>query len=620
MRWIATVTLLYALTGGVLVAGPDEDYLAIYNQIQQADDFQKAGQTKAAAAQYLQAFDALQKLRAADPAFNRAAVAYRIDYLGDKLKELAAFLPSTNAAPAAPAPARPFSALTPQEQAAQWQQLTNDNAQLQMKLKEALSVQPAGVAPGDMAKARERITSLEKERDLLSVALEQQKAAAAAKPAAPNAASPKPPEEPADISYNFTMPAQNVLDEVYGPLVGRTPIYATVGPEAIPSHELITLKTQSPITKSEAIKALENVLAMSGIVVVPEGDKFFKVLPKARAAELNNPKPPPSAAQPVPANVKQLTADNAKLKSELADVKKELADRISHANIPATSAADAAKLKAVEAERDALKKQLAAKSPVAPSQPAPAPTAGSSAEVEQLRARLKVLEAAAVPYTAEELAVLKSSPARLAAPPVAAKAPASKAHSVADLSAAARTMMQDADRDVMARRYDDAEKKYLEVLQQDGNNIYVLFNLGSAELGAGRLDDCEKNVRRALDLDPNDPGNLYLLGLLRYRQDKLDDALDALSRSAALNSTNASTQNYLGCVLADKGLRDKAETAFRKALDLEPGYADAHFNLALVYAAEKPPSLALARWHYQQARDFGHDKSASLEKMLTGGN
>jgi tetratricopeptide (TPR) repeat protein len=558
MRWIATVTLLYALTGGVLLAGPDEDYLAIYNRIQQADDLLKGGQSKAAAVQYLQAFDALQKLRADEPAFNRAAVAYRLDYLGDKLKELAAFLPSTNAVPAAPAPARPFSALTPPEQAARWQELTNANALLEMKLKEALSVQPAALAPGEMAKAREKITSLEKERDLLSVALDQQKAATAAATAKPA---------------------------------------ASAGADKSAQTEIAALKQKLDETQKKL------------------GDT---------AAELNNLKSRSPAAPPVPADVKKLTADNAKLtadndklESELAAVKRELADRESHANIQATPGADAVRLKAVEAERDALKQQLAAMTPAAPSQPVPPPAAGSSAELEQLRARLKVLEAAPVPYTAEELAVLRSSPVRLAAPPVAAKAPAFKAHSISDLNPGALSILQDAQRDIEARHYEDAEKKFLEVLRQDENNIYVLFNLGSAELGAGRLDDCEKNVRHALDLAPNDPGNLYLLGLLRYRQEKLDDALEALSRSAALNSTNASTQNYLGCVLADKGLRPQAETAFRKALDLEPEYADAHFNLALVYAAENPPSLALARWHYQKALDLHHDKSPTLEKMLS---
>ena len=116
----------------------------------------------------------------------------------------------------------------------------------------------------------------------------------------------------------------------------------------------------------------------------------------------------------------------------------------------------------------------------------------------------------------------------------------------------------------------------------------------------GQLDVCEKTVTHALALDPEDPASLYILGILRFRQEKLDEALDALSRSAKYSPTNAGTQYYLGNALAEKGLRSQAETAFRKALQFEPDYPEAHYSLACVYASEKPPSLELARWHYHQ--------------------
>ena len=233
---------------------------------------------------------------------------------------------------------------------------------------------------------------------------------------------------------------------------------------------------------------------------------------------------------------------------------------------------------------------------------------------------MAVLEAKPVPYTAEELAALNGSPAAPApAPPVAAKEPSRKVHSIKDLPPGTSGLMQQAQSAAMAHRFDDAEKGYLEVLRQDPNNVFVLYNVGSVQFAAHHLDDCEKTVNRALALDPNDPGTLYLLGILRYGQEKWDESLDALSRSAALVSTNAGTQFYLGSVLANKGLRAEAETHLRKALEYDPAYPDAHFNLAMVYAAETPPSLALARWHYQKALDYGHAKDATLEKMLAGG-
>ena len=99
----------------------------------------------------------------------------------------------------------------------------------------------------------------------------------------PNPA-PSAAPEPADIHYNFTMPFEQVLDEIYAPLIGRTPLRAASGGLAVDKGALLTLKTQSDLTKSEAIMALETVMGMNGITVVPIGDKFFKVVTDVNAA------------------------------------------------------------------------------------------------------------------------------------------------------------------------------------------------------------------------------------------------------------------------------------------------------------------------------------------------
>lgn len=107
-----------------------------------------------------------------------------------------------------------------------------------------------------------------------------------------------------------------------------------------------------------------------------------------------------------------------------------------------------------------------------------------------------------------------------------------------------------------------------------------------------------------------------MLGRIRFRQDRIDEAFEALSRSAQANPDYADTQNYLGIVLSEKGQRGPAEAALRRAIQLQPENAVAHNNLAVVYATQKPPALALARWHYQKAISGGHPKNAQLEKML----
>ena len=113
-------------------------------------------------------------------------------------------------------------------------------------------------------------------------------AAAMVPPPQPAATRPNPapaaPPEPADIDYHWSMPVEEVLEDIYAPLVGRTPFRANIGGQAIPKDTLITLKTYSKLTKSEAIIALETVMGMNGITVVPIGDKFFKVVPITAAS------------------------------------------------------------------------------------------------------------------------------------------------------------------------------------------------------------------------------------------------------------------------------------------------------------------------------------------------
>lgn len=79
--------------------------------------------------------------------------------------------------------------------------------------------------------------------------------------------------EPANVTFKFVnMPFQAVLDQ-YSDLVKRTPLRGPTLPQAT-----ITLVTQSPLTRTEAISALETILGMNQIAVVPIGDKFYKVV------------------------------------------------------------------------------------------------------------------------------------------------------------------------------------------------------------------------------------------------------------------------------------------------------------------------------------------------------
>jgi len=110
-----------------------------------------------------------------------------------------------------------------------------------------------------------------------------------ATPVAPISSSTNAPQEeviPAG-NINFQGVDLNQVLDVYAQLVGRT-ILRPAGLSSPP----IVLRTQTPLTKSEAIEALHAVLAINGISVINVGDKFVKIVPAGQAnqegAEFND--------------------------------------------------------------------------------------------------------------------------------------------------------------------------------------------------------------------------------------------------------------------------------------------------------------------------------------------
>ena len=279
-----------------------------------------------------------------------------------------------------------------------------------------------------------------------------------------------------------------------------------------------------------------------------------------------------------------------------------------------TLPADAARIQQLESERDNLEKRLDSATKELAGRKSKGTTARSQDLENQLalvRARLEIFEARAVPYSAEELELLKRPQAKLAeADPNAGK------KSIRTLPPGGAALVADAQRYFAAKQYDKAEAAYLQVLQMDPKNVPALANLAAIQAEAELFDRADANIKQALALDPEDAYSLYVLGILRFRQAKYDEALDALSHAAKLDPQNADVQNYLGLALSEKGMRVPAEAALRKAIQLQPGYAGAHYNLAVVYATQQPPATELARWHYQKAIAGGHERNLDLEKRF----
>src|SRR5205085_5198205 len=101
-----------------------------------------------------------------------------------------------------------------------------------------------------------------------------------------------------------------------------------------------------------------------------------------------------------------------------------------------------------------------------------------------------------------------------------------------------------------------------------------------------------------------------------YRQNKCDGERNELTKWHAIKPRGAAAHNYQGITASQKGWQEAAEKEMLEAIAVKPGYADAHFNLAVIYATASPPSKELAKRHYTKATELGAEPDASLEKLL----
>jgi len=166
------------------------------------------------------------------------------------------------------------------------------------------------------------------------------------------------------------------------------------------------------------------------------------------------------------------------------------------------------------------------------------------------------------------------------------------------------------------KRYDEAAAKYQAIIDKYPESLYAWSNLGVVRYQQGDLDDALKALQQAVKLSPTDSFSYANLGIVYYEMKQYENAIDALNAAKALDPKDAKVCNYLGCACSQKGWQEAAEKDFLKAIELDPNFGDAHFNLALVYATQKPPLIEMAKKEYRKAQELGIAKDDRLEKLL----
>ncbi len=161
-----------------------------------------------------------------------------------------------------------------------------------------------------------------------------------------------------------------------------------------------------------------------------------------------------------------------------------------------------------------------------------------------------------------------------------------------------------------------SEKQYEQILAKSPNNLYALSNLGAVYFRTGRLKAAELTLKKATTLSPKDEFSRRTLGIVYYRQAKYDEAVTELTKALAINPKSFIAHNYLGITASEKGWQEAAEKEMLEAIAANPDYVDAHYNLAVIYATNKPPAKELAKRHYTKAMELGAQANPSLENLI----
>jgi tetratricopeptide (TPR) repeat protein len=251
-----------------------------------------------------------------------------------------------------------------------------------------------------------------------------------------------------------------------------------------------------------------------------------------------------------------------------------------------------------------------------------------------LRQQLEILASPIINLSQDQLSLLRlpsqinisgerqptsyTDPTKATPPPESTPSidPAIEYRSKARIPEDVRSLAQQASTAFSQNQYDEAIAAYQQIIQKYPESLYAWSNLGVAYFQKQDFPNAQTALKQAIRLNPADAFSYSMLGIVYYQIGEYDLAIEHLTRATALEPNDPRTRNYLGIACSQKGWQEAAEKECRRAIELDPNYGDAHFNLAVIYATQRPPAKELARRHYKIALDLGIPKDDKLEKLI----
>lgn len=148
--------------------------------------------------------------------------------------------------------------------------------------------------------------------------------------------------------------------------------------------------------------------------------------------------------------------------------------------------------------------------------------------------------------------------------------------------------------------YDKARKIFSWITEKDPGNPEGYFRLGQIDFLEKKTDAALANYNKALDINPKLMDVFTHLIIYHASQKQYDLALERCDQQLKLVSDQPGLQGYLHQIKGDiyKAIDDlpRAETAYRKAVELNPKLVKSYRNLASIFIANGKTDEAVAQY------------------------
>jgi len=167
------------------------------------------------------------------------------------------------------------------------------------------------------------------------------------------------------------------------------------------------------------------------------------------------------------------------------------------------------------------------------------------------------------------------------------------------------------------KRFNEAEKTLLAAEKFFKNKEGYHFMLGSMYERQKEYDKAEKTFQKVIDLNPKHAPALNYLGyMLADRGVRLEESLDLIKKAVDLDPNNGAYLDSLGWAYFKLNRVDEAETYLKKALERVRKDPTIHEHLGDVYYHKGQYADAKAAWELSLANAQDEEESGKVQKKI----